>query len=590
MHATGPVSQRLHLTVDGRGHVVEEQLRSDTEQDREKHQRRGDRQFTRRDRRQMVAMGTFVFRTEIDPLDRPEDIGRSEDHRERGDRRQHTAVVPAREGDEHLADEAAETREAEAGEEDSDGQAAVDRHAAEDATELLEIAMVHPVVQHAHHKEHAGRTDAVREHLEHGAVDALRPGIPTILMTGDGAPDTQAQHHVAHVADGTVGHHPLEVFLGQGSEGTIHHRHDAQTTDEPGQREACARTDRVADAKDAIPAELEEHAGQDHRDRRRCLHVRVGQPCVHRHNGHLDHEADEQKEERPCFKAHAPDLSRCKRRVWQLADLREGQDVERVERPLSRADRLNGGGTGRSIQPRAHNVGGDELLVREQSQIARVVEHQDGQQHEHAAEERVEEKLDGGILAPRTAPDADEEIHRQQHHLPEHIKEEKVERHEDAQHAGDEQQKQDVIGLDVLGDRPARGRGQHRQERGQHDQREADAVNSQQVFDAEGLDPGQFDDRLHRRITEPELRRPRRPEERRNGHPQRQHEHNGGGDQRGPADEVLASLRHDRQRQKRRHEGGQEDDGRQGPEGGLDERISGRHGKVRQGIVGCLCW
>src|SRR3712207_8641995 len=43
---------------------------------------------------------------------------------------------------------------------------------------------------------------------------------------------------------------------------------------------------------------------------------------------------------------------------------------------------------------------------------------------EDAAEHGVQEELDGGVLAPRAAPDADEEVHRQQHHLPEDEEEE----------------------------------------------------------------------------------------------------------------------------------------------------------------------
>ena len=64
-----------------------------------------------------------------------------------------------------------------------------------------------------------------------------------------------------------------------------------------------------------------------------------------------------------------------------------------------------------------------------------VVERDDREQHEHGAGQRVEEELDGRVLLARPAPDADEEVHRQEHHLPEHVEEEEVEREEDAHHA-----------------------------------------------------------------------------------------------------------------------------------------------------------
>ena len=68
---------------------------------------------------------------------------------------------------------------------------------------------------------------------------------------------------------------------------------------------------------------------------------------------------------------------------------------------------------------------------------------------------------------PRPAPDADQEVHRQQHHFPEHVEQEEVERQEDAEHARFQQQEQDAVGLHVLLDRPAGAHRQHADERGQ---------------------------------------------------------------------------------------------------------------------------
>ena len=73
------------------------------------------------------------------------------------------------------------------------------------------------------------------------------------------------------------------------------------------------------------------------------------------------------------------------------------------------------------------------------------VETQHGDQDEHAAEQGVEEELDGGIFAARPAPDADEEVHRQQHHFPEDVEEEEIEREERAEHAGFEDQEQHAV-------------------------------------------------------------------------------------------------------------------------------------------------
>src|ERR671923_1095858 len=70
------------------------------------------------------------------------------------------------------------------------------------------------------------------------------------------------------------------------------------------------------------------------------------------------------------------------------------------------------------------------------------IERQNGEQHQHAAKQCVEEKLDCRVLAPRAAPDPNEKIHRQEHHFPENIKEKKIESAENSHHSGVEQEKQ----------------------------------------------------------------------------------------------------------------------------------------------------
>ena len=60
----------------------------------------------------------------------------------------------------------------------------------------------------------------------------------------------------------------------------------------------------------------------------------------------------------------------------------------------------------------------------------REVEVEQRDQHQHRAEQRVEEELDRRVLVPRAAPDADQEVHRQEHDFPEDVEEEEVERDE----------------------------------------------------------------------------------------------------------------------------------------------------------------
>ena len=88
------------------------------------------------------------------------------------------------------------------------------------------------------------------------------------------------------------------------------------------------------------------------------------------------------------------------------------------------------------------------------------------------------------------APHADQEIHRHQHHFPEHVEEEEIERHENAQHAHLQQQEENVIFLRPHLDRaPGRKDRDRAQQRGQHHQQEADAVDSQRVVRADRGNP-----------------------------------------------------------------------------------------------------
>src|SRR5205085_5863948 len=104
----------------------------------------------------------------------------------------------------------------------------------------------------------------------------------------------------------------------------------------------------------------------------------------------------------------------------------------------------------------------EKTLQRRQ---VREVKTEERDEDEHAAQERVQEELDGGILAPRPAPDADEEVHRQQHHFPEDIEQEEVQRQEGAHHACFQEQKQDQVTAHVLFNLPAREDSQEAQAR-----------------------------------------------------------------------------------------------------------------------------
>ncbi len=122
--------------------------------------------------------------------------------------------------------------------------------------------------------------------------------------------------------------------------------------------------------------------------------------------------------------------------------------------------------------------------------VVMEIQEQNAQKHQNRAEQRVQEELDGRIKFARSAPDADQQIHRNQHRFPENKEQEEIERHEDAEHSRLQQQKPYVIFLHPnLDGRPRRKNRDPTEQRGQHDQQERNAVNAQVVTRANRGDP-----------------------------------------------------------------------------------------------------
>ena len=143
------------------------------------------------------------------------------------------------------------------------------------------------------------------------------------------------------------------------------------------------REHRQREAQEAVAAHLQQDRGQDHRARGRRLDMGVRQPGVHRPHRHLDRERGEERQPRP-------GLQRARHR-----GVHQRRNVGRAGVPVQRHDR---------------------------------------QQHQHRAEQRVEEELEAGIDPARAAPDADDQEHRDQAAFEEQIEQHEVERREGADH------------------------------------------------------------------------------------------------------------------------------------------------------------
>ena len=309
------------------------------------------------------------------------------------------------------------------------------------AAEGVDLAGVAPVVEDPDEEEEGAGGQAVADHGEQPALDP------------HGGEGERAEDDEAEVGHRRIGDHLLQVAL--------HRRHDGAVEDADGGQREQGRghgvgqgqeqrgevdrglgEEREREAQEAVGAEFQEQPGQQHRPGCGRLDVGVGQPGVEREERHLDGEAGAEGQEQPPGGVGVETLPG-----------HEGPQVER---------QVVAGGLGLEDGQR-----------------------QDAEQQQRRAGGGVDEELESGVDPPVVAPRPDEEVHRDEHRLPEHEEQEEVDRQEDAHQGGLEGE----VGVDPLVDM---GRGQHgdgEQQPGQHDHEQADAVDAHQVVDPEGLDP-----------------------------------------------------------------------------------------------------
>ena len=178
---------------------------------------------------------------------------------------------------------------------------------------------------------------------------------------------------------------------------------------------AAVREERQREADEPVAAELEHDRCQDHRSRRRGLRVRVGQPGVEREHRDLDGEGEEERQEGEQLQAVGESAGRC-------------VDLERLE--------VEGAGPGAAVP----------CLVGERRG-------EDRDQHQQRSDQRVEDELDRRVDPVRAAPDPDDQVHRDEHELPEDVEEEEVEGEEDADQTDLEDEERDHVFLDPRLDR-----------------------------------------------------------------------------------------------------------------------------------------
>ncbi len=206
----------------------------------------------------------------------------------------------------------------------------------------------------------------------------------------------------------------------------------------------------------AVAAHLQEDRGQDHRTCGWGLDMGVRQPGVHRPHRQLDREGSEKCQPGPGLQ------------VARHRGVHQGRNVGGAGIPVQRHDR---------------------------------------QQHQDRAQQRVEEKLEGGIDPARPTPHSDDQEHRDQAAFEEQIEQHEIERAEGADHQRFQEQKRHHVFAHAHRYRfPARQNADRHQCGGQDHEWQRDAVNAHMIGDGIGK-PRRFLDELKvrlRRIETPD--------------------------------------------------------------------------------------
>ncbi len=161
-----------------------------------------------------------------------ERVGGRQDHAGRGEEGDPGIGAEGAEQRQELADETAGARQADVGHGEQHEDHGIDRHALDEAVVEGDLARVHAVVDDADTQEERARDEAVRDHLEDRAVDALH------------VEREDAHGHEAHVGDRGVGDQLLHVLLREGDERGVDDRHHGKREDERGKIHARLREHR----------------------------------------------------------------------------------------------------------------------------------------------------------------------------------------------------------------------------------------------------------------------------------------------------------------------------------------------------------
>src|SRR5579884_2471436 len=104
------------------------------------------------------------------------------------------------------------------------------------------------------------------------------------------------------------------------------------------------------------------------------------------------------------------------------------------------------------LRSRTHRMGDEPVRPHHVERPGLRPKIEDANEHQEATENRVDHKLRGRVDAPLLSPHANQEVHGNEHRLPEDEEEEEVERYEDAQNGRLQKQHEDEKGSEAVDD------------------------------------------------------------------------------------------------------------------------------------------
>ena len=249
------------------------------------------------------------------------------------------------------------------------------------------------LVNHADDQEQRAGGKAVIDHLQKPALQALMRQCKN------------AEHHKSQMAHGRIRDELFEIGLHSGNPCAINDADERENRNQRRELDRGVRKERQTEAEKSIRAHFQQHTGKNNRTRGRRFDVRVREPRVEWKHRHFDGEREAEGEKKP-------DLI-----IFRKEQVANFYQIERER-------------------------AGDFAVIE--------INEKNRDEHQQAADHCVDKKFQRRINAARTAPDADDEIHRNEHRFPEDVEEQQVEAGEHAHHAGFQQQHGDQIAFDAF--------------------------------------------------------------------------------------------------------------------------------------------